>query len=30
MRGPIDVLRGRVAGFDKMEIARRTVPATST
>src|SRR5438045_9595683 len=26
MRGPIDVLRGRVGGFDKMEIARRTVP----
>ena len=26
MRGPIDVLRGRVGGFTKMEIARRTVP----
>jgi hypothetical protein len=26
MRGPIDVLAGRVAGFRKMEIARRTVP----
>ena len=26
MRGPIDVLRGRVGGFRKMEIARRTVP----
>src|SRR2546423_2899853 len=26
MRSPIDVLRGRVGGFKKMEIARRTVP----
>ena len=26
MRGPIDVLRGRVGGFRKMEVARRTVP----
>lgn len=26
MRGPIDVLKGRVGGFHKMEIARRTVP----
>jgi hypothetical protein len=26
MRGPIDVLKGRVGGFAKMEIARRTVP----
>src|SRR5438132_14194398 len=26
MRGPIDVLAGRVGGFKKMEIARRTVP----
>jgi hypothetical protein len=26
MRGPIDVLKGRVGGFTKMEIARRTVP----
>jgi hypothetical protein len=26
MRGPIDVLKGRVGGFPKMEIARRTVP----
>jgi len=26
MRGPIDVLRGRVGGFDKGEVARRTVP----
>lgn len=26
MRGPIDVLRGRVGGFAKMDIARRTVP----
>ena len=26
MRSPIDVLRGRVGGFTKMEIARRTVP----
>ena len=26
MRGPLDVLRGRVGGFPKMEIARRTVP----
>ena len=26
MRGPIDVLKGRVSGFTKMEIARRTVP----
>jgi hypothetical protein len=26
MRGPIDVLRGRVGGFTKMEVARRTVP----
>ena len=26
MRSPIDVLSGRVSGFTKMEIARRTVP----
>ena len=26
MRSPLDVLAGRVAGFTKMEIARRTVP----
>jgi hypothetical protein len=26
MRSPIDVLSGRVEGFTKMEIARRTVP----
>jgi hypothetical protein len=26
MRGPIDVLAGKVSGFKKMEIARRTVP----
>lgn len=26
MRSPLDVLRGRVGGFTKMEIARRTVP----
>jgi hypothetical protein len=26
MRSPIDVLAGRVGGFRKMEIARRTVP----
>ena len=26
MRGPLDVLAGRVGGFKKMEIARRTVP----
>jgi len=26
MRSPIDVLAGRVGGFKKMEIARRTVP----
>ena len=26
MRSPIDVLSGRVAGFQKIEIARRTVP----
>jgi hypothetical protein len=26
MRGPIDVLMGRVGGFTKMEVARRTVP----
>jgi hypothetical protein len=26
MRGPIDVLAGRVGGFTKMQIARRTVP----
>lgn len=26
MRSPIDVLAGRVGGFLKMEIARRTVP----
>jgi hypothetical protein len=26
MRGPLDVLAGRVSGFKKMEIARRTVP----
>jgi hypothetical protein len=26
MRGPIDVLAGKVGGFKKMEIARRTVP----
>lgn len=26
MRGPMDVLKGRVGGFTKMEIARRTVP----
>ncbi len=26
MRSPFDVLAGRVAGFKKMEIARRTVP----
>ena len=26
MRSPIDVLSGRVAGFTKIEIARRTVP----
>jgi hypothetical protein len=26
MRGPIDVLKGRVGGFTKMEIAKRTVP----
>jgi hypothetical protein len=26
MRSPIDVLSGRVGGFKKMEIARRTVP----
>jgi hypothetical protein len=26
MRGLMDVLRGKVAGFKKMEIARRTVP----
>ena len=26
MRGPMDVLKGRVSGFTKMEIAKRTVP----
>ena len=26
MRGLMDVLKGRVGGFTKMEIARRTVP----
>jgi hypothetical protein len=26
MRSPIDVLSGRVGGFKKIEIARRTVP----
>jgi len=26
MRSPADVLAGRVSGFSKMEIARRTVP----
>ena len=26
MRSPIDVLAGRVSGFKKIEIARRTVP----
>jgi hypothetical protein len=26
MRNPMDVLAGRVGGFKKMEIARRTVP----
>ena len=26
MRSPMDVLAGRVGGFTKMEIARRTVP----
>ena len=26
MRSPIDVLMGRVGGFTKMEVARRTVP----
>lgn len=26
MRSPLDVLTGRVSGFKKMEIARRTVP----
>jgi hypothetical protein len=26
VRSPIDVLRGRVGGFSKMEVARRTVP----
>lgn len=26
MRGPMDVLKGKVGGFTKMEIARRTVP----
>lgn len=26
MRSPMDVLKGRVDGFTKMEIARRTVP----
>jgi hypothetical protein len=26
VRSPIDVLAGRVGGFPKMEIARRTVP----
>ena len=26
MRGPIETLRGRVGGFRKMEVARRTVP----
>jgi hypothetical protein len=26
MRSPIDVLAGRVGGFTKMEIAKRTVP----
>ena len=26
MRSPIDVLSGRMGGFKKMEIARRTVP----
>lgn len=26
MRGPIDVLIGRVGGFKKIEVARRTVP----
>ena len=26
MRSPIDVLRGRINGFQKTEIARRTVP----
>src|SRR5256885_14331605 len=26
MRGPIDVLTGKVGGFKKIEIARRTVP----
>src|SRR5207249_9608168 len=26
MRGAIDVLKGRVGGFTKMEVARRTVP----
>jgi hypothetical protein len=26
MRNPIDVLAGKVGGFKKMEVARRTVP----
>jgi hypothetical protein len=26
MRGPLDVLSGRVGGFTKQEVARRTVP----
>ncbi len=26
MRSPMDVLAGRVGGFTKMEVARRTVP----
>jgi hypothetical protein len=26
MRSPVDVLLGRVGGFTKMEVARRTVP----
>lgn len=26
MRSPIDVLAGRVGGFQKIEVARRTVP----
>jgi hypothetical protein len=26
MRSPVDVLAGRVSGFKKIEIARRTVP----
>jgi hypothetical protein len=26
MRSPIDVLAGKVGGFKKMEVARRTVP----